>query len=308
VTLPRRASQLIDIDQWRVFISIANLGSLSKAASTLNEPISAVSRQLASLEKSLGAALFSRSGHGMVISGFGERIRPQVETFLREAQALRDFVSTQVNAEAQRISVGLVSSVAPYFVAPIVTGMRKRYPLVRLNLVEFTTGQLVESIGNGSLDLAVMYRAPRHLSLTEEVLMTVKYGLLIPLKSPLAGRTIVRTQELSGVPLVLPPGETAFNQAIRTVCDNLGITLHLVAEVESVNVIRALVRAGICCAIVNPAAFRHELQAKIFNCATLTEPEITLELSLCRTRERPLSEPIRECIRLIEAIAHQFGP
>jgi LysR family transcriptional regulator, nitrogen assimilation regulatory protein len=298
---------LLDIDDWEVFSKVAQLGSLSKAAALLNRPISAVSRQISNLEKSVGRALFYRSGHGMELSGLGARILPRVEELLTNAHDMQGFVASQLDEEHQRISIGMISSVAPYIAAPLLTRMAEAYPRVRLNLVQSTNDHLGQMIAAGALDLAVMYRAPRHLSLTEEVLLTVQYGLLMHPGDPLAGHRTISFAALAGAKLVLPPaGDTPFNRAVSAAAADAGISLQVVAEVESIMLIKTLVLAGTCCAIVNPKAFEAEIRNGTVSCATIEEPRLMFELSLCHSREKALSEPIREGSRIIKSITREF--
>jgi LysR family transcriptional regulator, nitrogen assimilation regulatory protein len=298
---------LLDIEDWEIFLKVAQLGSLSKAAAVLNKPISVVSRQISALEKTIGRALFYRSGHGMELSGLGVRILPRVEELLLNAHSMEQFVVSQLDEEHQRISVGMISSVAPYIAAPLLTRMTEAYPLVRLNLVQSTNDHLGQMIATGALDLAVMYRAPRHLSLTEEVLLTVQYGLLANPADPVARHRSISVAQLADVKLVLPPaGDTPFNRAVSAAAAEAGIKLQVIAEVESIMLIRTLVLAGVCCAIVNPKAFEAEIRTGTVSCATIEDPKLMFELSLCHSREQALSEPIRECSRIIKSITREF--
>jgi LysR family nitrogen assimilation transcriptional regulator len=162
-------------------------------------------------------------------------------------------------------------------------------------------------IATGALDLAVMYRAPRHLSLTEEVLLTVQYGLLTHPNDPVAGQRKISFAALANTKLVLPPsGDTPFNRAVSAAAAAAGIKLQVVAEVESIMLIKTLVLAGACCAIVNPKAFEAEIGSGVVKCATIDEPKLMFELALCHSREHALSEPVRECSRIIKSITQEF--
>jgi DNA-binding transcriptional LysR family regulator len=135
----------------------------------------------------------------------------------------------------------------------------------------------------------------------------VQYGLLMHPSDPLAGHRTIEFAKLADAKLVLPPaGDTPFNHAISAAAANAAIKLQIVAEVESIMLIKTLVLAGSCCAIVNPKAFEAEIQNRTVCCATIQEPALRFELSLCHSREKALSEPVRECSRIVKSITQEF--
>jgi DNA-binding transcriptional LysR family regulator len=64
--------------RWLVFVRVAALGSLSKAAAVLDVPQSIVSRNVALLERECGERLFRRTGRGVVLTELGEQLLPRV--------------------------------------------------------------------------------------------------------------------------------------------------------------------------------------------------------------------------------------
>lgn len=71
--------------KWSVFIKVAELGSLTKAATAIDVPQSMVSRHISQLEQQCGSRLFRRTGRGVVLTEFGEQIFPRIEALIAEA-------------------------------------------------------------------------------------------------------------------------------------------------------------------------------------------------------------------------------
>src|ERR1700688_2705372 len=80
----------LDLEALRVFVQVAELGSLTKAAVLLDTVQPAVSRTIAALEPDCAGRLFHRTGRGLVLTEFGEQILPQVKALLLQSNLQKD--------------------------------------------------------------------------------------------------------------------------------------------------------------------------------------------------------------------------
>jgi Transcriptional regulator len=94
--------------RWLVFVRVADLGSLSKAAIALDMPQSLVSRNIALLEQQCGERLFRRTGRGVVLTEFGESVLPRVSHLAEEADALADDIRSLRGQPIGEVLVGLL--------------------------------------------------------------------------------------------------------------------------------------------------------------------------------------------------------
>ena len=101
-----------DLQKWRAFIAIGELGSLTRAALFLDSNQSLLSRQLNALERECGARLFNRTGRGVELSEVGERLFPQVKALLTDAQQLENEIRGEAREPTGRVTLGLLPSIA----------------------------------------------------------------------------------------------------------------------------------------------------------------------------------------------------
>lgn len=80
---------IVDV-RWQIFLRVAELGSLSKAATVLVRPQSVVSRSITRIECQCGERLFVRTGRGVTLTEFGARLLPQVAQLVSDADALHE--------------------------------------------------------------------------------------------------------------------------------------------------------------------------------------------------------------------------
>ena len=86
-----------DLQKWRSFVAIGELGSLTRAALFLDSSQSFLSRQINALERECGARLFTRTGRGVELSETGLRLFPQVKELLERARSLEQDILSLIH-------------------------------------------------------------------------------------------------------------------------------------------------------------------------------------------------------------------
>jgi DNA-binding transcriptional LysR family regulator len=190
------------LNAWRTFLAVGRLGSLSAAAAELGYTQSAVSRQLASLEREVGSALVGRHARGARLTPAGEAFRHHAEAAVNAAdRAVRAAREAGDGSPVRPLAVGATPSLA----AGVVPGAMRRLldaagPLP-WTLVPGLTGELHERVVTGALDLAVVTDAPpglpSHLRLEQRFLGCDEMRVVLPAGHRLAGAERLRIEELA---------------------------------------------------------------------------------------------------------------
>jgi DNA-binding transcriptional LysR family regulator len=148
------AVQEIDLRRLRYFARIALDGSLTRAAGVLGIAQPALSRQMHVLEESLGVRLFQRTARGMRLTEEGEYLLAATAGPLRELDlAIQTVRSAGVQGD---FAVGMPPGINDAIGRDLALAVRERFPEVRLKLVEGVTGSLLDWMGRGVIDLAVV--------------------------------------------------------------------------------------------------------------------------------------------------------
>ncbi|MEV5732632.1 LysR family transcriptional regulator [Streptomyces sp. NPDC052292] len=192
----------MDLTVWRTFVTVCRLGSLSAAAAELNHTQSAVSRQIAGLERQLGVPLVKRHPRGVRPTPAGEVFRRHALATLNEAdRAVRAVRELRDGAPVRTLAVGATPSLAAGIVPEAIRALSERDGALRWSLLPGLSGYLHDRVTAGRLDIAVVTDAPpglphdprverRFLGLDEMV-------VVLPVGHPLAGRGPVRVQALA---------------------------------------------------------------------------------------------------------------
>ncbi|QNP68743.1 LysR family transcriptional regulator [Streptomyces roseirectus] len=192
----------MDLTVWRTFVTVCRAGSLSAAAAELHHTQSAVSRQIAGLERQFGVALVERHARGVRPTPAGEVFRRHALATLAEAdRAVRAVRDARDGAWDRPLAVGATPSLAAGLVPEAVRGLLGQAGPVRWSLLPGLSAQLHGRVLAGDLDVAVVTDAPPGLNVDPRVrrrfLGLDEMVVVLPVGHPRAGRGPVRMAELA---------------------------------------------------------------------------------------------------------------
>ena len=145
---------LIDIDQLRTFIAIAETGSFTKAAEIVHKTQSAVSMQMKRLEERLDRPIFARDGRASKLTEDGERLLDYARRIVRlNIEALAAFSDSQLSG---RVRLGVPDDYADRYLPEIMARFSRGYPGVELTVTCQSSSDLMTLIDENALDLAIV--------------------------------------------------------------------------------------------------------------------------------------------------------
>jgi DNA-binding transcriptional LysR family regulator len=296
----------MDTDGLKLFLAVLELGSLTKAASALDTNTSAISRQIAQLEEQCGGSLFHRTGRGMVASELGQRMVPRAKRVLAETESILAEAQAMAGIPSGEIKLGLLPNVATVIARQLFQEVQSRFPRVRLVLFEGYTGQLEEWLDQGKIDIAVLFHYGKGMPPNQDLLAKVDACLISGPGNRLTRHATVEFEKLDGLPLVLPSSPNALRATLETICRQKHITLHPVAEANSIPVQLELVASGDCYTIIPFYAVASKVQSGHIQASMIINPVIERSLTLQLTTQRPVTLAGREVARVVRSIVEEL--
>ena len=145
---------LIDIDQLRTFIAIAETGSFTKAAEVVHKTQSAVSMQMKRLEERLDKPIFARDGRASKLTEDGERLLDYARRIVKlNLEALATFSGPELSG---RVRLGVPDDYADRYLPEIMARFSRAYPGVELTVMCEPSADLLRRIDTNELDLAII--------------------------------------------------------------------------------------------------------------------------------------------------------
>jgi len=160
----------MELRHLEVFVAVAEELSFTRASARLHLVQSGVSSAIKALERDLGAVLFDRDRHRVMLTDAGQVLLPEARATLAAAQAARDAVSQAQGGLRGTVTVGTMLSTGPLDLPGLLGRFHQTHPGVTVKLRMSASGSagLAREVLDGSLDLAVVSLpgpAPAGLSL-----------------------------------------------------------------------------------------------------------------------------------------------
>jgi molybdate transport repressor ModE-like protein len=242
---------MLDVRRLRVLREVALRGSFSAAAEALTYSQSAVSQQIAALEREAGTRLVERNGRGIRLTDAGQALVRRADSILGELAAADAELQAIAGLRAGRVRVSTFASAATALLPAAVTAFRAAHPAVQveLSLVE-ATEEAVGGLRTGRADLVLVARPPgqplddrveTHRLLEDPMLAVLPGG------HRLAGRRTLRLDDLAGEPWVLGGGPGCSDRAtILRACHAAGFEPRVTVDfpTDDYNATQGMVAAG----------------------------------------------------------------
>ncbi|RBP62913.1 DNA-binding transcriptional LysR family regulator [Brevibacterium sanguinis] len=148
----------MNLEQLASFVEVAETGHFTKAAANLHLAQPSLSRQISTLEKELGATLFTRARGHIGLTDAGETLLPTARRMLADAESVRLDMAELAGLRRGRIRLGATPTLCVSLLAEAIARFHAEHPGIDLVLMEKGSRELIGALGAGQLDLALVTR------------------------------------------------------------------------------------------------------------------------------------------------------
>lgn len=329
----------MELKQLEYFRHVAELGSFTRAAAFLSVVQPALSRQVRQLEIELGQNLFDRNGRGVVLTEAGTRLLEHTRGILTQIGRARQDLEDQRSGDAGHIALGLPPSLGSSLTVPLVKAFARSLPNASLATVEGLSAYMVEWLGVGRVDCALVYNATASSSVQLQPVLQDPLYLIGPASAPdpagwqpsamtarittsrapatanggahavgLRSADAVTLTELAAYPLIMPNRPHAMRMAVENALAGVDRKIRIAHEIESIPAIVDLAVQGHGFGVLPLNAVRATQwasQVVVRPIESLDEAPLTISLSIATSAQRPRSPLMRRSIELIRDIVER---
>jgi LysR family hydrogen peroxide-inducible transcriptional activator len=252
----------MELHQLRYFCAVAETGSFSRAAEQSHVAQPSLSQQILKLEDELGARLFDRLGRSIRLTDVGKTFLPRARAVLRELEAAKGDVVERKDSVGGAICVGVIPTVAPYFLPPHLTFLTREFPQARLTVVEEITPVLLERLRAGTVDVAILALPIRGHEFDAFPLLTERLYAALPKKHALAQRRSLSLKDLREEPFLLLRDGHCFRDTAVAACDRARLNPQIIFESGQFSSILSMVGTGMGVSIVPEMAIEKNAQCR----------------------------------------------
>ena len=296
----------MDLPRLKRFLAVAELKSLTKAAVALGTTQSALSLQMAALERDCGGRLFDRTGRGVAPTELGARLVVGAQDLLKMAEQLTQEIKGVAGVPVGEVTVGLLPSLSGQ-ISPLLLGaVLAQFPQIKLRILEGSNGQLDEWLTIGRLDAAVLYRYATSKVPSEETLGHIDSWLVGRKGDPLTAQKTLAFAKLHQQPLILPSMPNGLRATLNQLAVRKRMALKVLVEVDSIPTQKQLAASGFGYAILGLHAITDELASGTLQAARLIQPGIGRTVTLATSSQRPQTLAGKSVATLLRDLTKKF--
>jgi DNA-binding transcriptional LysR family regulator len=307
----------MDLRRTRTFVTVAELGTVSKAALHLRIAQPALSRQISDLEEELGLRLFDRVGRRLLLTSVGEQLLSDCRGLLNYASAIGERAQLLRHGDTGVLKVAASPQHIESVFADFLHRYGQRYPNVQVKLFDAVGPEMFAMLERGDIHLGQsLVHAVQPDDLRFGSLPLEPVDMLAACHPPLSlgkGQTI-EIDRLASYPLLLMDSEFVVRRTFDAACRLARLKPNILLESRAPHTLLALAEAGLGVAIVPSAlqVHRYELQivAVTYRGRPLREP-----LAILWDKRRPRTryaadfcEMLAEHVRVVFPITRPSEP
>jgi DNA-binding transcriptional LysR family regulator len=230
--------------QLEYFVTVADAGTMSRAAAQHHISQSAISLAISDLERSLGVQLvLRRKARGIALTEAARQVLPEIRHLLSHAGEVQSTARSLGQSVSGDLLVGCFPSLTPFLLPKILRRFSREHPSVAVQLFEGSVADMLGRLLDGTCEVALMYDLGIGPDISATVLYRIRPYVLLAADHRLAVPGPISLRELRDEPMIMldmPPSAEMF----REVLDEGGIDPNVRFTTASVESVRSLVASG----------------------------------------------------------------
>lgn len=288
---------LMDLDQLRYFLQVAERQNFTRAAEDLAISQPALSRSIQKLEEELGQPVFERKTRSVALTEAGTLLQSRAQQVLTMLEDTKAEITD--DGQSGRVRVGAIPTVAPYFLPKVLSQFSQDHPKATLLVQENTTEALLKNCRQGEIDLAILALPLAAKYLEVEELFEEELLLVVPPGHPLGEKKTIRLKDVEPYPFVLLDEAHCLSDNIVSFCRERSFQPVAVERTSQLAMVQELVSLSHGVSMIpEMARFRDQSDRRVYRSFTGKKPMRTIAVVWNPYRfQSRLLRAFRDCLR-----------
>lgn len=297
----------LSLHRLRLLHELRRRGTVTATAAALHYTVSAVSQQLAQLERDVGAKLIERSGRRVLLTELGMVLADHADEILKSVERATTALEEAQGGVTARLTAGVWASVASGLLPAALTKLNAEHPGIEVRTKELAPEDTAGAVRDGSLDFSFVIEysdlpMPWDSALTKVVIAVERMHAAVPEGS--VREAAVRMPELAESPWILAGPRSHFGRAVRLACRRYGFEPKIAHEVGEQATALSMVGAGLGVTLVSDLGL--SLLPQGVEIVALTEP-VMRTVSIAHRASGGSRQSLQLVIEAVRAAAAEKG-
>ena len=290
----------VTLKQLRYFEALARHRHFGRAAEACSISQPALSLQIKELEGIFHATLVERNARDVRLTPIGERLLEKARQILMTVEELDDVIRASQGPLAGRLRLGVIPTVAPYYLPTIIAALSSRLPGLELELREAVTRSLIADLQEGRHDVAVVALPVSEPSLTEFSLFEEDFVLVRHSKD--ASRPIPTAKDLQTMRLLLLEEGHCFRDQALSFCEIDATSPRQLMEGSSLSTLVQMVGAGMGVTLIPEMAVDLETKSADVAVSRFPAPKPSRTIGMVWRASNPLADQLMQIGAITRAL------
>lgn len=262
----------------KVFYTVAQKLSFSKAANELFISQPAVTKHISELESQLQIRLFNRNGSSISITPSGEVLLRYAEQIFRLYAQLENELAQQSNVASGTLSLGASTTLAQYVLPRILALFKKTYPNTEIHFLHGNSEFVEQQIINQKLDIAIVEGISHHPQISYQPFIKDEIVLVMRTGAKSFPKSEFKPEQLLNIPLVLREQGSGTLDVVHKALSKVNIhpkELNVQMHLDSTESIKQYMLHSDCGAFLSIHSITKELQSNQFSIIDLKGVDIS---------------------------------
>lgn len=287
----------------KVFCTVAETKSFSKASEIIHLTQPAVSLQIQALEELYETKLFDRSSSTVSLTRAGGILYRYAKEILSLYAATEKNIGELTGLVKGSISVGASTTIGNHVLPSVLADFRRTHPKIKFHLFVGNTKRIVELLNSGNIDFGIVEGDVARQKLTVEKLLSDELVVIIPALHPWAKKKEISIYDVVKEPFILREEGSGTRQIIEKYFDKHGISIHDMKTslmLGSTVAIKEAVESGIGISIVSRWAARKESKYGSLKLLSIKEEKLLRDFSLVSQKSAIGSHAVEEFLTYVK--------
>ena len=279
-----------DLHKIQLFVTVARLGSFTRAAEQLHMTQPTVSQQIAVLEQVLGTPLIERSTRSLRLTDAGQALFDYGEKLLALADETVNAVQVAAGIAVETLKLGVGPTLATYLLPDVLARYRDRYPNNRIRLTVGNTTELLDKLTRGDVDLGLVGSPVDHPDVTVEAFMPDRLVAIVAANDLWAERESIQLDELRERIFFTREAGSALNTRVSRLIGAESLRGDWVIVLGETEAIKRSVELGLGVALIQGIAIKREIAAGTLKAISLTGGDDSYTYLIAQRRRGTLNK------------------
>ena len=287
----------------KVFCTVAETKSFSKASEIIHLTQPAVSLQIQALEELYETKLFDRSSSTVSLTPAGDILYRYAKEILALYAAAEKNIGELTGLVKGSISVGASTTIGNYLLPNVLADFRRTHPKIKVHLFVGNTKRIVEYLNSGNIDFGIVEGDIARQKLIVEKLIEDELVVILPPLHPWAKKKEVSIYDLIKEPFILREEGSGTRQIIEKYLSKHGISSHdmkAAMMLGSTVAIKGAVESGVGVSIVSRWAARKESKYGSLKLLSIKEEKLIREFALIYQKNSIASHAVDEFLSYLK--------